>query len=306
MAVRRRRIRGKLLFGGAVVTVVWIWMGGPGQLQPADTGVMPGPTADAAAGGSSAPQPGKEPVEDAAAKALLRELADSDRLEGALYGLRRLLDEQRLGSAFGELDRAAALDLAADSVRERRTSARSELKQRLRDGVEELITLVTAGRVVEARARLRRWRDPAHASVDAELEAAVTARGWPSWSEATPAQRPPRPAPLPRDRRVRVHHRDDWRSGRVVASTAQEVTVELRLATGVAFAFVGRADVEPESPSLRDAADQGMAGLHAGDVALAAMWLSHCLARDPAAADPAVGQLVTALGRAGQRASRPR
>ena len=50
---RRRRARGKLLFGGVAVVALWAWPGGPGRVTPAETGGMLSAAAEGAPGGSS-------------------------------------------------------------------------------------------------------------------------------------------------------------------------------------------------------------------------------------------------------------
>lgn len=314
MVAKRRRVRGRLAVGGVAVLGLWIWLGGPGQPEETDDGgamsaVTPAPppklptdTVEVAVVEPAAPV-------DSPDRRRIRELQETDRLEGVLYGLRRMVDEGRLGGAFVELEVASKLELETTSLRDRCAAAVRELNQQLPQDVAQLVSLVADGCVAQARAQLRLWRDPAHAAVEKALSVEVDKRGWPAWDSREPTKSPTpptAPAPLARGRRVRVCHQGTWLVGRVVGATPAETTIEIRTAGGVTYAFVGRGEVDPVSPSLAEAVEQGFAGLRAGDLTLAAMWLSHCLERAGAAADGGARRLRSALDLASQRASRPR
>ena len=284
MARRRRRLRGKAVVAAAVLVVLWALLGGPGlptgggSVAPPDAPAETDAVAPAAATGAVVPSESAEPEAPPSRAEWARRVAEVDRLEGFLYRANTAEADGRLGAMLAALDEAAELELGSERLRARRAERRRAAEQTVAAGVAGLFELVASGRVLEARGRLEKLSDPRHAQIESALDAGTDARGWPRWSsDPMPSvSEVSRAADLKKGRSVRLRYRGAWLDGRVVATSGDEITIEVASEAARGYAFVDRTELEPVTPSLIEAHDQVRAALRRGDGMLAALWLSHC------------------------------
>ena len=82
----------------------------------------------------------------------------------------------------------------------------------------------------------------------------------------------PIPAPLPKERSVRVRLPEAITAGRIVDSRSDQATVRIQGPQGVTFPTLPVAACEPIDPTPAEAIEMGLAALHAGDGLLARLW----------------------------------
>jgi len=208
-------------------------------------------------------QPGALPVGMAA-----------DRFDSLLSLLNSHLAEHSLANATAALQRLSSQSLSANQ-RAHLAEYAARL-QPLRQACEErVLEHVQKGALLqadEAAAQLVLagvWSAPTVAAAAPQLTLGD------NWQRALPTGGPdvPTPRPLGRNRRVRVHFREELHYGVVVSSSTDQVTVRLLSASGQSFPTVHAVACEPINSIASEAIEMGFVAVHAGEMRLSRLWL---------------------------------
>jgi hypothetical protein len=298
---RRRRLRPRVWFLALIALLVLIGRGlgllGEGgekeNARVADTGAAATPQAGSTGEPSRAPDPataGGEPrhVPGAApaAEPIVPPRQEPTRVAGP--GVERdrfasLLSLVSARTSAGELGNAIAaqrslgsLPLDAAQLAAFDASTR-QLETALAAACNKVTQCLAQGQALEGCDAMRRLLPEGEPYVHPVLAECVRRLGLGEGLLRLPVQtgRPwPTPAPLSRDRNVRVRLGTALQLARVVDSRSDQVTLRVPGEQGVTFPTMPAVVCEPVDPTAAEATEMGFAALHAGDGLLARMWLA--------------------------------
>jgi hypothetical protein len=297
---RRRRLRPRLWFLLLIALLVLIGRGlgllGEGgqkesaRLADAGATAIPPPGSAGEASTTSPATPGGEPQHAPGAApageliALPRQQpkrapgsgVERDRFASLLSLVTTRTEAGQLGNAvkaqrsLGSLPLDAAQLTAFDAAAQHLETALVAACNKVSQGIAQ-------GEVLEACDAMRQLLPDGEAYVHPVLAECVRRLGLGEGLQRVPVQtgRPwPTPAPLPRDRNVRVRSDTGFQLARVIDSSSDRVTLRVLGEQGVTFPTMPAVVCEPVDPTPGEATEMGFAALHAGDGLLARMWLA--------------------------------
>lgn len=215
-------------------------------------------------------QPSNEPEDDAPRGLLV----DADRFRSLVSLVESYISEQELGEAAGVIARILAMDLTQGQIGElRRLRGRLEPLQKATE--ERILAHIEEGQLLRADALSRRlvvsgswqpvWLAARAAGLGLEEDWQVGAEGV--------AVQALQPAPLVRNRKVRIRWRDGIYVGVVAGSSGDQVTVQIKTASGQSYPTVRMVSCEPVAADAVEAIEMGLHALKAGAPRLARLWL---------------------------------
>ncbi|MFT4512106.1 MAG: hypothetical protein ACI91B_000792 [Planctomycetota bacterium] len=198
----------------------------------------------------------------------------ADRFASLLSLLESHLSAKELGSASATLQRLRNQALSRVQ-REQLTGVEARLLPLNMACEKRILEFVQGGEVLAANREAAQlvvggvWRATQLLTAAPELALAS------NWQESldVKAATVPMPAPLLRNRKVRVRFRDELRAGVVASSNRDEVTVRLVSAGGQTYPTVKAVSCEPADSTSSEAVEMGLAAVRAGAPRLARLWM---------------------------------
>jgi len=319
---RRRRLRPRLWFVLVVALLVLIGRGfgllGEGGEKPsarlADNGATATPqpgsgsetslaSSPATPGGEPRPVPGAAPAGELIAPPR-REPSrvpgagvERDRFASLLSLVSTRTEAGQLGNAIAAQRSLGSLPLDAGQIAAFDAAAQ-QLETALVAACTKVAQGISQGQVLEACDAMRQLLPDGDPYVHPVLAESLGRLGLGEGPLRVPAQtgRPwPTPAPLSRDRNVRVRVGAGFQLARVVDSRSDQVTLRVGSDQGVTFPTMPAVACEPVDPTPAEAAEMGFAALHARDGLLARMWLAAASLRSKEARTARAEQLADLL-----------
>lgn len=201
-------------------------------------------------------------------------LIADDRFQSLVSLIASHIDEKQLGEASGVVQRLMALSLTTEQATQ--LSAVHMRLQPLRQATEErILAHVRKGEVLAAdQASLQLivsgvWQAQTLASAAPGLALGD------NWQRAAgdAAARSAEPAPLERNRKLRMRWRDGLRVGVVASTKADQVTVRVQSGGSQSFPTVRAVQCEPTDSSSKEAIEMGFYAVQADAPRLARLWL---------------------------------
>jgi hypothetical protein len=233
-----------------------------------------GPGAASAAAEDAADRTPDQPSNEPEDEARRGPLVDADRFRSLVSLVESYISEQELGEAAGVIARMLAMDLTQGQIGELR-GLRGRLEPLQKAAEERILAHVEEGQLLRADALSRRlvvsgswqpvWLAARAAGLGLEEDWQVGAEGV--------AMQALQPAPLVRNRRVRIRWRGGIYVGVVVGSSGDQVTVQIKTASGQSYPTVRMVSCEPVAADAVEAIEMGLHALKADAPRLARLWL---------------------------------